>query len=65
VLSVIFGILVFAQPDIGITTLMWIMATFAFLVGVLLILLSLKLHKAGDQIGEKAAQIKEDLKNQE
>lgn len=65
VLSVIFGIIVFAQPGIGITTLMWIMATFAILTGVLLIVLSLKLRKAGSQIGEKAAKIKEGLKNLE
>ncbi len=65
VLSVIFGIVVFAQPGIGITTLMWIMATFAILVGVLLIVLSLKLRKAGSQIGEKAAKLKEGLKNLE
>ena len=65
VLSVIFGIVVFAQPGIGITTLMWIMATFAILVGILLIVLSLKLRKAGSQIGEKAAKIKEGLKNLE
>lgn len=62
-LSVIFGILVFAQPGIGITTLMWIMATFAILVGVLLIVLSLKLRKAGNKLGEKAIQVKEGLKN--
>jgi len=63
VLSLIFGILVFAQPGIGIATLMWIMATFAILVGVLLIVLSLKLRKAGNQLVEKAAQVKEGLKN--
>lgn len=63
VLSVIFGILVFAQPAIGIATLMWIMATFAILVGVLLIVLSLKLRKAGNKLGEKAVQVKEGLKN--
>jgi uncharacterized membrane protein HdeD (DUF308 family) len=65
VLSVIFGLLVFAQPGLGITTLMWIMATFAILVGVLLIVLSLKLRKAGNQLGEKAAQLKEGFKNLE
>jgi uncharacterized membrane protein HdeD (DUF308 family) len=63
VLSVIFGILVFAQPGIGIATLMWIMAAFAIIVGALLIVLSLKLRKAGNQLGEKAAKIKEGLKN--
>jgi uncharacterized membrane protein HdeD (DUF308 family) len=63
VLSVIFGILVFAQPGIGIATLMWIIAIFAILVGVLLILLSLKLKKAGNKLGEKAVQVKEGLKN--
>jgi uncharacterized membrane protein HdeD (DUF308 family) len=63
VLSLIFGILVFSQPGIGIATLMWIMAAFAILLGVLFILLSLKLRKAGNQLGEKAAQVKEGLKH--
>lgn len=65
VLSVIFGLLVFAQPGLGIATLMWIMASFAILVGALLIVLSIKLRKAGNQLGEKAAQLKEGFKNLE
>jgi uncharacterized membrane protein HdeD (DUF308 family) len=65
ILSVIFGLLVFAQPGLGIATLMWIMASFAILVGALLIVLSFKLRKAGNQLGEKAAMLKAGFKNLE
>jgi uncharacterized membrane protein HdeD (DUF308 family) len=62
-LSALFGIIVFAQPGIGIATLMWLIAFFALVIGIVLIVLSLKLRKAGNQIGEKTEQLKEGLKN--
>jgi uncharacterized membrane protein HdeD (DUF308 family) len=61
ILSVLFGVIVFAQPGIGIATLMIIIAIFAILVGILLILLSLKLRKSGKLIGEKAEAVKAGL----
>lgn len=66
ILSILFGVIVFAQPGIGIATLMMIIAIFAILVGILLIVLSLKLRKSGKLIAEKAEVIKaglSDLKN--
>jgi uncharacterized membrane protein HdeD (DUF308 family) len=66
ILSILFGIIVFAQPGIGIATLMMIIAVFAIIVGILLIMLSLKLRKSGKLIEEKAAAVKAgltDLKN--
>jgi len=66
ILSVLFGVIVFAQPGIGIATLMMIISIFAILIGILLIVLSLKLRKSGKLIAEKAEVIKAgltDLKN--
>ncbi|MGL6267982.1 MAG: HdeD family acid-resistance protein, partial [Chitinophagaceae bacterium] len=61
ILSVLFGIIVFAQPGIGIATLMMIIAIFAILIGTLLIVLSLKLRKSGKLIGEKIGTVKSEL----
>jgi uncharacterized membrane protein HdeD (DUF308 family) len=61
ILTTIFGVIVFAQPGIGIATLMIIIAIFAILVGILLIILSLKLRKSGKFLGEKADEVKASL----
>ena len=61
ILSVLFGVIVFAQPGIGIATLMIIIAIFAILIGILLIVLSLKLRKSGKLIGEKIETVKSGL----
>ena len=66
ILSILFGVIVFAQPGIGIATLMTIISIFAILIGILLIVLSLKLRKSGKLIAEKAEVVKAgltDLKN--
>ncbi len=47
IISVIFGIVVFAQPGIAVVTLMWIIAVFALLIGITLTIISLKIRKAG------------------
>lgn len=62
-LSIIFGIIVFTQPAVGIATLMWMIGLFALLIGFLLILLSFKLRKAGKNIGNRVEQIKSGLQN--
>ena len=49
-LSIIFGILIFAQPGIGVVTLMWLIAVFAIMVGAVLILLGLRIRKLGTKI---------------
>lgn len=45
-LSVLFGVLLFAQPASGAVAIAWLIALYAYLYGVLLVLLALKLRKA-------------------
>jgi uncharacterized membrane protein HdeD (DUF308 family) len=58
-LSVLFGILVFAQPGAGVATVMMLTGIFALLIGIVLILLSLKLKKAGKLVSQKIGDIKQ------
>jgi uncharacterized membrane protein HdeD (DUF308 family) len=60
ILSILFGIIIFAQPMTGIATLMWIAGTFAVLVGILMIFLSLKLRRSGDLIERRIKDFKSD-----
>lgn len=60
ILSILFGIIIFAQPMTGIATLMWIAGTFAILVGILMIFLSLKLRRSGDLIERRIKDFKSD-----
>lgn len=62
-LSIVFGIIVFTQPAVGIATLMWMIGFFALLIGLLFILLSFKLRKAGKNIGNRVEEIKSGLQN--
>lgn len=48
--SVISGFIIFAEPSIGIATLSWIAGTFALLVGIFLVMLSLKLKKVQEHV---------------
>jgi uncharacterized membrane protein HdeD (DUF308 family) len=59
-MSILFGIIIFAQPMTGIATLMWIAGTFAILVGILMIFLSLKLRRSGDLIERRIKDFKSD-----
>lgn len=45
VLSLLFGVLLFASPFSGALAIAWLIATYAFILGVLLILLSLRLRR--------------------
>lgn len=63
VLSILFGIIVFAQPGVGVTTVLWMAGIFAILIGVLLAIVSFRLKATGARVREKAAQIKSDLQN--
>ncbi|MEN9570887.1 MAG: hypothetical protein RL172_2118 [Bacteroidota bacterium] len=58
-LSVLFGILVFAQPGAGVATVMMLTGIFALLIGIVLVLLSLKLKKAGKLVSQKIGDIKQ------
>jgi len=48
--SVISGFIIFAEPSIGIATLSWIAGTFALLVGIFLVMMSLKLKKVQEHV---------------
>lgn len=59
VISVLFGILIIAQPGIGVATLMWMLGLFAVLAGIVLIIIGLKVKKFSgrlEEIGEKVAE---------
>lgn len=45
VLSVLFGAFVLAQPGAGMMAMLWVLATYAVVFGVLMVLLSFKLKK--------------------
>lgn len=57
-ISVIFGLLVFARPLLGISSLMYIIGFFALLIGFLLIAVSLKLRKVKNFIKIKGEKLK-------
>ncbi len=44
-MSVVFGILLIAQPTVGALSLVWLIATFAFIFGVMLVMLALRVRK--------------------
>jgi uncharacterized membrane protein HdeD (DUF308 family) len=48
--SVISGFIIFAEPSIGIATLSLIAGTFALLVGIFLVMMSLKLKKVQEHV---------------
>jgi uncharacterized membrane protein HdeD (DUF308 family) len=62
-LSIFFGVLVFAQPGLGVTTVLWMTAIFAVLIGILLIFLSFKLKSTGRRLMDAAGQIRSGLQN--
>jgi uncharacterized membrane protein HdeD (DUF308 family) len=63
ILAILFGVLVFAQPGIGVTTVLWMVAIFSVLIGVLLVFLSFKLKKAGNRLKDAAGRIRSGLQN--
>jgi uncharacterized membrane protein HdeD (DUF308 family) len=63
ILSVVFGALVFAQPGVGVTTVLWMAAIFSVLIGTLLVVLSFKLKTAGQRLRDAAGRIKSSLQN--
>ena len=48
IISVLFGLLLIARPGSGALSVVWIIGAFALVHGILLIALSLKLHKLGN-----------------
>lgn len=51
-LSIVFGILVIAQPGIGLATIMWMLGLFLILAGVVLIALGLKVKKLAGKVDD-------------
>jgi uncharacterized membrane protein HdeD (DUF308 family) len=49
VISLVFGVLVLAFPGAGALALVWLIALYAIVVGVLLIALGLRLHARHEQ----------------
>jgi uncharacterized membrane protein HdeD (DUF308 family) len=47
--SVVFGVLLMAQPGAGVLALLWLIATYAVVFGVLLVMLALKARSFGRQ----------------
>lgn len=62
-ISVIFGLLIFARPLLGIGYLMYIIGFFALLIGVLLIVVSLKIRKGKSWLKNKSEELKTAIDN--
>jgi uncharacterized membrane protein HdeD (DUF308 family) len=58
VLSILFGIIIIAQPSIGVSTLVLIIAVFALIIGAALIMLGLRVRKAREKIEAGVQQLK-------
>jgi uncharacterized membrane protein HdeD (DUF308 family) len=48
--SVAFGVLLLSRPGAGILTLLWVLATYAVIFGILLVLLAFKVRNFGDRV---------------
>lgn len=57
VLSVIFGLVLFAQPGISLSTLMMLTGIFALVVGIVLLVIGFKLRKGDKWIKKQTAQL--------
>ncbi len=62
-ISVIFGLLIFARPLLGIGSLMYIIGFFALLIGVLLIVVSLKIRKGKNFLKNKGEELRTVIDN--
>ena len=58
-LAILFGVLIIAQPDIGIASLIYLIATFAILVGIVFVVIGLKMRKVGGKLQTLAAKGKD------
>lgn len=54
-LSVVFGLILFAQPDLSLGTLMSLAGIFALIAGIFLLFVGFKLRKGDKWLGEQAA----------
>jgi uncharacterized membrane protein HdeD (DUF308 family) len=58
VLSILFGIIIIAQPSIGVSTLVFIIAIFALIIGAALIMLGLRVRKVSEKVEAGVQQLK-------
>ena len=56
-LSVVFGLVLFAQPDLSLGTLMTLTGIFALIAGGFLLFVGFKLRKGDKWLEERAAQL--------
>ncbi|MGB5171452.1 HdeD family acid-resistance protein [Eudoraea sp.] len=61
ILSVIFGLIIFARPALGVGSLMYLIAFFALVIGILFIAVSLKLRKGGKWVKGKVEEFKDEI----
>lgn len=57
--SIFFGLVIIARPAVGALAMLYFVAAWAILLGVILIVLAVKLRKLGGKIGEAIAKVKE------
>lgn len=58
VFSILFGIIIIAQPSIGVSTLVLIIAIFALIIGAALIMLGLRVRKVREKVENSVQQLK-------
>lgn len=63
VISVIFGLIIFAEPALGIGFSMYILGFAALLVGIALLVIGFKLRKGQDWLSDKKDEIKDRMKS--
>ncbi len=51
-LAVLFGLIVIAQPGVGITTLMYLLGAFAILLGIVFVVIGLKMRQVRKKVGD-------------
>jgi uncharacterized membrane protein HdeD (DUF308 family) len=51
--GVVFGILLISRPGVGVLAVLWLIAAYSLILGVLLIILSFKLRKVGARIASR------------
>jgi uncharacterized membrane protein HdeD (DUF308 family) len=52
-LSVLFGLMIFLRPAEGTISVVWLIASWAILIGVLRIVFALKVRKLPERVGDK------------
>ena len=57
--SILFGIIILARPDLGVLVLLYFVATWAILLGAIMIALALKARKLGGKIGDVISSVKD------